>query len=324
MFYAHSAEGKPHSQWQPLSKHLFGVAERAARFGTAFGAERAAWLAGLLHDLGKYNPDFQSYINGAKLRVDHSTAGAATVLQMASGDDRIVAEMLAYVIAGHHAGLPDKQGVAYSTLTERLRDFDSASLDAAWKSEISADTTGLVPDLLRVLRDKERIPFQLAFFGRMIFSCLVDADYKDTEAFYAQTEGRDVDRSWPELQSILPDLITGFDQHMGAKRSAETPVNRLRSEILDHMRSRAAEKPGLFTLTVPTGGGKTLASLGFALDHARAHGHNRIIYAIPFAGAWIETTGTPARSDRPPGRPSRRGVDRNLDNFSIAPPKHDP
>ncbi|MGN6470268.1 MAG: CRISPR-associated endonuclease Cas3'', partial [Rhizobiaceae bacterium] len=83
MFYAHSAEGKPHAQWQGLSAHLLGVAEQAGRFGAIFGAEKPAQLAGLLHDLGKYSPDFQAYINGAKLKVDHSTAGAATVLQMA-------------------------------------------------------------------------------------------------------------------------------------------------------------------------------------------------------------------------------------------------
>jgi len=272
-----------------LSAHLLGVAELAARFGDVFGAGKAAWLAGLLHDLGKYNPDFQAYINGAKLKVDHSTAGAAAILRMAGGEDRIVAELLAYAIAGHHAGLPDKQGEALSTLAERLRGFDPASMDAAWQSEISADATGLLPHFVRALRDKERIPFQLALFGRMIFSCLVDADFKDTESFYAKTEGREVDRSWPELQSLLPGLLERFDRHMAAKRNANTPVNRLRGEILDHVRSRAAEKPGLFTLTVPTGGGKTLASLGFALDHASAHGHRRIVYAIPFTAIIDQT-----------------------------------
>ncbi|WP_338049010.1 CRISPR-associated endonuclease Cas3'' [Rhodoligotrophos defluvii] len=95
MFYAHSAERKSHVQWQTLSAHLLGVAELAARFGAVFGAEKAARLAGLLHDLGKYNPDFQAYIKGAKLRVDHATAGAAIVLQMAGGEDRIVADLLA-------------------------------------------------------------------------------------------------------------------------------------------------------------------------------------------------------------------------------------
>src|SRR5690606_15396942 len=128
-----------------------------------------------------------------------------------------------------------------------------------------------------------------AFLGRMIFSCLVDADFRDTEKFYAEIEGREIDRSWPELPSILPDLIDRFDRYMAAMPKADTKVNRSRGDILDHVRSRAAETPGLFSLTVPTGGGKTLASLGFALDHAEAHGHRRIIYAIPFTAIIDQT-----------------------------------
>ncbi|WP_246727811.1 CRISPR-associated helicase Cas3' [Chelativorans sp. Marseille-P2723] len=274
-----------------MSEHLESVSLLALHFAGRFGAGKAARLAGLLHDLGKYNPDFQAYIRGAKLRVDHSTAGAATILQMAEGKDRIVADLLAYVIAGHHAGLPDREGEALSTLAERLKGFDPASLDTTWQSEISADATGLLPDFVRVLSDRNRMPFQLAFLGRMIFSCLVDADYKDTEAFYARIEDWQVDRSWPELPSILPDLIDRFDRYIAAMPKADTKVNRIRGEILAHVRSRASEAPGLFTLTVPTGGGKTLASLGFALDHAKSHGHRRIIYTIPFT-AIIDQTAT--------------------------------
>lgn len=123
----------------------------------------------------------------------------------------------------------------------------------------------------------------------MIFSCLVDADFKDTEQFYAQVEGREVDRHWLALRSILPELIKAFDKHMAETQRADTLVNDLRAQILSHVRSRAAEPPGLFTLTVPTGGGKTLASLGFALDHARTWKHERIIYAIPFTAIIDQT-----------------------------------
>jgi CRISPR-associated endonuclease/helicase Cas3 len=129
---------------------------------------------------------------------------------------------------------------------------------------------------------RSKLAFQLALLGRMIFSCLVDADFKDTEEFYNRTEGRQTDRSWPSLQASLPHLTNAFDQHMAGLRNTDSSVNRIRSRIFDCVRSRAKEAPGLFTLTVPTGGGKTLASLGFALDHARAHGHERIIYAAPF------------------------------------------
>jgi CRISPR-associated endonuclease/helicase Cas3 len=114
MYYAHSTNDESRSNWQPLPEHLIGTADRAERFGQRFGVARAARLAGLLHDLGKYTPEFMALLGGAKQRVDHSTAGAATVTRLAQGDDRIVAELIAYAIAGHHAGLPDKRGESFS------------------------------------------------------------------------------------------------------------------------------------------------------------------------------------------------------------------
>ncbi|RWM68079.1 MAG: CRISPR-associated helicase Cas3' [Mesorhizobium sp.] len=286
MYYAHSTAEPVRSNWQPLNVHLIAVAAAAQQFGARIGIGRAAWLAGLLHDLGKYTPQFQARLSGAEERVDHSTAGAATVVQLAraaKADDRIVAELIAYCIAGHHAGLPDQQGESLSTLSERLNGFSDEGLDPVWKSQIAPEIANLLPPFPNWEKtDKARAAFQLGFLGRMIFSCLVDADFKDTEQFYARTEGRQVDRSWPELELILHSLIEAFNVHMGQKRRSDTSVNLLRANILDHVRSRATEKPGLFTLTVPTGGGKTLASLGFALDHAKAHRLDRIIYAIPF------------------------------------------
>src|SRR6516162_5090608 len=142
-------------------------------------------------------------------------------------------------------------------------------------------------------RDRSRLAFQLGFLGRMIFSCLVDADFLDTEAFYARAEGRRVDRTWPRLPVVVDGLIAAFDAHMAEKRKAapETIVNHLREEVLTHVRGRAGEAPGIFTLTVPTGGGKTLASLAFALDHSRRHGLDRIVYGIPFTSV-IDQTAT--------------------------------
>jgi CRISPR-associated endonuclease/helicase Cas3 len=125
----------------------------------------------------------------------------------------------------------------------------------------------------------------------MLFSCLVDADFKDTEAFYNRIEGTTADREWPELQAILPGLIKRANAELASKAAleGEAPVNRLRQRVLVHVRGKAAEAPGLFTLTVPTGGGKTLTSLAFALDHARVHGMRRILYAIPFTSVIDQT-----------------------------------
>jgi CRISPR-associated endonuclease/helicase Cas3 len=289
MYYAHSTKDDSQANWQPLSEHLIGTADRAELIGGRIGLARAARLAGLLHDVGKYTPEFMARLSGAKNRVDHSTAGAAIVTQLAQGDNKILAELISYAIAGHHAGLPDKRGESFSTLTERLKGFSEATLDPVWRQEIKPDASALLPDFNWRFDDKTRFAFQVSFLGRMIFSCLVDADFKDTEQFYARIEGREVDREWPALQSILPGLIAAFDRHMGGMRNTTTAVNRLRAEILDHVRSRAGDTPGLFTLTVPTGGGKTLASLGFALDHARARKHERIIYAIPFTAIIDQT-----------------------------------
>jgi CRISPR-associated endonuclease/helicase Cas3 len=179
-----------------------------------------------------------------------------------------------------------------SALTDRLRKTVPA-LDAIWRQEIAPQADDLWPGLKpKQHNDKQcaqaHAAFQLGFLGRMIFSCLVDADYRDTECFYAALEGWTPDRHWPALAAVLGDLLHRFEAHMAGK-PMHGPVNRLRREILDHVRARAGEKPGLFTLTVPTGGGKTLASLGFALDHARTHGLTRIVYVIPFTSVVDQT-----------------------------------
>lgn len=289
MFYAHSTSEADRSNWHELKDHLEATASLAKSSGEALGIGPAAALAGLLHDLGKYSIDFQGVLNGSGKKVDHSTAGAAVVLQAATGNDSAIAELIAYCIAGHHAGLPDRHGESFATLTERLKGFSANVLDPAWQTEIAPVSIGLVPVFVRGWSDRERRAFHFAFLGRMIFSCLVDADFKDTEAFYAQTEGRRIDRTWSTLRDLLPRLRKGFDRHVEGLTRTDTSVNRLRSDILSHVRSRASEPAGFFTLTVPTGGGKTLASLGFALDHAAAQGHRRIIYAIPFTSIIDQT-----------------------------------
>lgn len=140
----------------------------------------------------------------------------------------------------------------------------------------------------------------------MVFSCLVDADFPDAEAFYAGLDGTRPDREWPALAELLPAWRAAFDAHM-ATFSTEGEVNGLRARVLTHVRQGAALEPGLFTLTVPTGGGKTLASLGFTLDHAAQHGKRRIIFAIPYTGARIETAFSPSMRKSPRGSPPHGG-----------------
>jgi CRISPR-associated endonuclease/helicase Cas3 len=285
--FAHSGKESDKSDWQTLAEHSENVARLAAQMASVFGCENAAYVAGLFHDLGKYNPAFQRRLEGANIRVDHSTAGAALLPLITKGGNRDIAKLIAYVIAGHHAGLPDMTNESGS-LSERVSKFKD-ELDVIWKDELVVELENLIPSSFKFSEVEKKRPFQFAFLTRMIFSCLVDADYKDTEAFYDKLENRKRDREWQPLQKLLPQFTNAFDAKMNAMSKADTEVNRLRTEILNHVRLQSAQKPGLFTLTVPTGGGKTLASLGFALGHAKIHGHDRIIYAIPFTSIIDQT-----------------------------------
>lgn len=284
-YFAHSGSDGTKDDWQRLDVHLKGVARRCADFARPFGIERLAALCGLLHDLGKYTPEFQQRLEGGA-RVDHSTAGAKLVLDRTKGNDRAFAELTAYAILGHHAGLPDRQSASGASFNRRMEEFNTWP-DPIWEKELAPVFTDLKPDNF-VPQKGRNGAFQVSVLGRMLFSCLIDADRKDTEAYAARIDNAKPDRDWPLLQDSLERLRAGYQSHM-ASFSRVGELNVLRRDILDHVRSGAAMAPGFFTLTVPTGGGKTLASLGFALDHAKAHGHRRIIYAIPFTSIIDQT-----------------------------------
>ncbi|WP_442755949.1 CRISPR-associated helicase Cas3' [Methylocystis sp. JAN1] len=287
-YFAHSLPDRPKSEWQQLVEHLCSTADRASRNAEKFGAGRAATLAGLLHDLGKYSAEFQKRLEGGEA-VDHATAGAREAMALAAQPrDKLIAEIVAHAIAGHHAGLPDSVGAA--SLEERVGKKLHA-LDPVWREEIAPVADGLIKQSFKAGASRQTLAFQLAFFGRMIFSCLVDADFRDTEAFYDRAEGRSSPREWTILPDIIDALRGRFDEHMAklGARAEATPINALRAEVLAHTRKQADLPRGLFTLSVPTGGGKTLASLAFALDHAKRHGMERIVYAIPFTSIIDQT-----------------------------------
>lgn len=273
-YYAHSASGLPPSHWQLLTDHLLNVGQLASEFARPFGAEHLARPQGLLHDLGKYTKPFQMRLRGSPRRVDHSTAGARVAIERFGA----LGQLLAYGIAGHHAGLANGQGEGERTaLIDRIA-ADDSQLDDIWRRDIDLPDRLAHPECFKVHPPTGQ--FQLSFLARMLFSCLVDADFLDTEAYYNRVEGQS-DSNRPQGPAPLPALKERLDAHLSRFR-ADTPVNRLRSDILSHVRRGAAQEPGLFSLTVPTGGGKTLASLAFALDHAIKHGLRRVIFVIPF------------------------------------------
>lgn len=286
-YYAHSGQKTDRSDWHLLSEHLEGTAALASMRGMPLGLQAAAEMAGRYHDFGKYDPQFDRVLRGENIKVEHSTAGARLLLDRAPGPLRICAEILAYTILGHHAGLPDRRNstnACFDYRVDAFRDPIAPEITAA----VTLDFTPVARELSAHMRKPPMAGFDLSVATRMIFSCLIDADYRDTEAFYSRIQARQPDRDWPALSDILPRLLEAFDTHMG-RLAVNSDLNRIRHEILSHARSRAPMTPGLFTLSVPTGGGKTLASMGFALDHATRHGHRRIIYAIPYTSIIDQT-----------------------------------
>ncbi len=270
LHFAHSHKEKPQSEWHRLDEHLSSTAARAERFAAPFAT---GWgrLAGLWHDAGKYQKAFQDYLaatgDHTGPKVDHSSVGA-----LIAWEKRVAP--LAFVVAGHHGGLPNKQ-----TLAARMKDKRDL-LDAARQFGLPASLENLTkPSDPSGLSETAR-----ALWIRFLFSALVDADYLDTESFFQDCE-RDVS------SADLKELAVRLDAHLDTRvaQSDSTLVNLLRSRVLKSCRKASSLPTGFFSLTVPTGGGKTLSSLSFALRHAVIHGLRRVIVVVPFTSIIDQT-----------------------------------
>ena len=313
-FYAHTDPNHPQAKdansfWEPLVTdcregcqcgkcgHLNKVAVLAAEFAAAIfstnpeAREKAAkWgrAAGFWHDLGKFSAEFQNYLrkaagkadpHGAETetgitvpRVDHSSAGAQHASQI-----NPAGTLLSYIIAGHHAGLADgrDQNCAPTSLEFRLRKTDVPE----WKTPDGFPQSLELPLPPLSPGQPQDLAHKVAFFTRMIFSALVDSDFLATEAFMAPNR-QDLRPTWPA--NILEKMAQALKDRYGSLSQLDTSINTQRRLVLQNCLSKAEQPPGLFTLTVPTGGGKTLSSLAFALQHAIKNGLRRIIYVIPF------------------------------------------
>jgi len=290
-YYAHSLENQKQKDWQRLKDHLLETAALAEEFGGKFGVAALAHAAGLLHDIGKYSPEFQRRLRGDSIRVDHSTAGAQLAVQLYG---QSAGNILAYVVAGHHAGLPDFGSPQNaSSLAARLENRnlpDFSAFEIEMRSYLDKPLTRLP------LTPSRRNPgFSFHLLIRMLYSCLVDADFLNTESFL-NLEQHKLRGGYDSLGLIEKRLDEFMDAKL--KNSSPSAVNRHRKAILDNCIKKANNAPGLFTLTVPTGGGKTLASLSFGVKHALRHGLDRIIYVIPYttiieqnAGVFREVAG---------------------------------
>jgi len=277
-FYAHTKENEPPENWQLLEEHLANVAELTAKFAKKFNAEEWGRIAGQLHDYGKFSKEFQAYLRKAqnveddfsayyKGKTDHATAGAQ-YLHTLFGDQ--IGKILAYSIAGHHAGLANGKDETNSSLSARLQ-----------KDILEVSDANIItphqPNHSDLPFSENLTGFNIAFFIRMLYSCLVDSDFLDTEKFMDMkaAENRTQTYSLNSLWEKLEKYISSFDP-------VSSLINKRRAEILESCINASTNKPGFFSLTVPTGGGKTISSLAFALKHAIIHGMNRIIYVIPY------------------------------------------
>ncbi len=269
----------------PYHGHLNKVAWWTAKFAADMfptGPDRDAarqwgYLAGLWHDLGKFAPKWQAYLTSkadphqAEVtgKLDHSTAGAQH-----AASKHLLGHLLAYPIAGHHSGLLDGES-NHTCQRHRLTKPDLPDWSCAPPDVLDVPVPPL-PPFLRTPND-----FSLGFFSRLIFSRLVDADFLATEAFMDPHQASTRNSIPNNTLQQIADLVSTHIDSFGTPARHDI-VNIQRKAVVDDCRAASGEKPGLFTLTVPTGGGKTLSSLLFALLHAIANGKTRVIFVVPF------------------------------------------
>ncbi len=316
--HVRKADGQP----QSLQTHLIETAEIAKLLAAKLDLDQAGELLGLMHDFGKYSQDFQEYIksvtginpdaddyvlpNGKK--IDHSTAGAQWVYRelrkfgAAQGIGELFGQMLGLCIASHHGEglidcLDDEGNAVWKKRFEKddelthLAECEQNADEAVQQKARELVGENLIRSLLKAVKpilsdpaSNDKIKeFYLGCLTRFLFSCLIDADRINSSDFEreAQKEVRRLTEK-PDWQSAIDKLeakLAGFENRLVEEIK---PIDEIRRKISDDCLKRAADSQGIYTLTVPTGGGKTLASLRYALHHAQKHHLDRIIYIIPY------------------------------------------
>lgn len=306
-YIAHIRESD--NQIQSVEEHLLGVKGLAESYGQKIGVKHIAGLAGMLHDMGKYTHEFREYILEAvrnpdsppkRGTVDHSTAGGKLLYELfhmgaPSRFDWILAEVVGNAIVSHHSYLqdflsPDLES-PYLNRVRKTRDelkefdrsvqcfFDHVIREAEFQQYVSNALVELEAYLMKP--SVENSESKLMFLTKFIFSALIDADRTNTRLFEENKTG-EPEQSRKELFDAYYDKLMAKLHSYQTQDVAKTQINMLRREMSDQC-DQFAEKPsGIYTLSIPTGGGKTLASLRYALKHASLHHKKHIIYVVPF------------------------------------------
>ncbi len=269
-----------HGQQHDLIEHLYCVAESAKKFATKFGAGDLAYWAGIWHDVGKVHPRFQQYLHDCEIHPDQHRRGPDHKLagSLIAADQNH--PILAFLIAGHHGGLPSR-----TELKEFLRDKTKKQL-----AEEALNLVGQHCDEIKPPKPLE-VPscfaseLEVEFFIRMLFSSLVDADFLDTERHFnrEKAESRGGKPTLTELWQDFEKDQAGFTRNPGSH------INTIRQEVYLACLQAADQPQGIFRLTVPTGGGKTRSGMAFALQHALRHSLDRVIVAIPYTSIIDQT-----------------------------------
>jgi CRISPR-associated endonuclease/helicase Cas3 len=294
-FVAHTPTPNDPDRWHELKEHLTDVAKATAKFAQKLGAEQLGHYAGLWHDLGKYNPKFQSYLqrcHTAKLagqkppreKVPHAIHGAFLAKELGC-------QPLGFLIAGHHAGLSNLKGE--NSLDQKLKNTEQLLVYQALLSVAVKEIPSVKPseDLRSYFKPFGQDRIAVDLFLRLIFSCLIDADRLDTEKFANSEQYRlrqerantvTVDQLWEVFKQKQTEFVS-------SSSPSTSQVHQVRADVYQRCLKAAEWKSGVFRLCVPTGGGKTRSGLAFALKHANKHKKDRVIFAVPYTSI-IEQT----------------------------------
>ncbi len=298
---------------QTNEEHLLGVKGLAEELGKKLNVKHLAGLAGMLHDLGKYSTAFTDYIwkavydpKNAPVRgsVDHSTAGGKLLYNFFHKHEKstiyqkLIAEIIGNVIISHHSYLHDylSPESITSPYLKRVRDKELEEFTETKEtffqkvmpeSEVYAYVEKAESELKGFLKTlhPDELEFQMMFLTKYIYSCLIDADRTNTREFVQNVTSSSEEERNKETRLLFADYYQKLTRKLATfkqNEQAHSPINILRTDMSEQCEQFAKEPSGIYTLSIPTGGGKTLASFRYALKHAKKHDKKRIIYVVPY------------------------------------------